>query len=400
MMLDPKTFYRKIDALLNKIGEEKSGADFLFTIVKDIEQLFGDDLHIHNGCIYQESEGEFSLIWAPENVKNSYIPENISMESPQLQSILKFHTYIFDDPAYTIYTAPSPRDEYTIPAAIAVHSPEYTWIIIFELKSGWVREEVEFCLNAVRTALNYRLHSESIKTEKKQARQIQQSLLPREVPTFPGYQIAGRSQPAEIVGGDLYDYFLFSDGELGVCIGDASGHGLPAALLVRDVVTGLRMGLEEDKKMVPIFKKLNRVIFRSVYSTHFISLFYAEIDKYGNMEYVNAGHPAPLLLQGDTIIELESTGQILGALRDMELSHRYIKIEPGSILFMYTDALPERKNKQGEQFGLKKLKELLLESREMTPEMILENVFQTITHFGNPAKWQDDATAIVIKREP
>ena len=95
--------------------------------------------------------------------------------------------------------------------------------------------------------------------------------------------IAGFSKPAELVGGDLFDYFNFDNEEFGVCIGDASGHGLPAALLVRDVVTGLRMGLEKQMKMVYTFKKLNNVIYRSVYSTRFISLFYAEIQKDGNL---------------------------------------------------------------------------------------------------------------------
>ena len=133
--------------------------------------------------------------------------------------------------------------------------------------------------------LNYKLFSESVKSELEQAVHIQQSLLPTSALEYSGFEIFGRSQPAELVGGDLYDYYSYDKDGFGVCIGDASGHGIPAALMVRDVVTGLRMGLEKHMKMVHTLKKLNNVIYQSVYSTRFISLFYAEIESDGNIFY-------------------------------------------------------------------------------------------------------------------
>jgi len=172
-------------------------------------------------------------------------------------------------------------------------------------------------------------------------------------------KIAGRSQPAELVGGDLYDYFNFDEDGFGVCIGDASGHGLPAALLVRDVVTGLRMGLEKHMKMVYTFKKLNNVIYQSVYSTRFISIFYAEIEKDGIIQFVNAGHPAPILFDGNKFSELESTGLIFGALPEIQLTRGFAQITPGSVLVLYTDGIIERKSPTIEDFSIDRLKEVI-----------------------------------------
>jgi len=188
---------------------------------------------------------------------------------------------------------------------------------------------------------------------------------------------------------------------LGVCIGDASGHGLPAALLVRDVVTGLRMGLEKHMEMVYTFEKLNKVIYRSVYSTSFISLFYAEIEKNGNIFYVNAGHPSPLLFSArGKVSELESTGLIFGALPEIQLSRSFANMKSGDILVLYTDGIFERKNPfTGEDFGIEGIKKTVIENKDQTPEVILDKLFLNAFSFGLKRKWEDDATIMVIKKD-
>jgi phosphoserine phosphatase RsbU/P len=279
-----------------------------------------------------------------------------------------------------------------------VHNQESRWIIIFELKGGWVREEIEFCLNAVRTLLNYRLLSESIKNEYEQAYQIQKSLLPTSSPVLPGYEIAGNSRQAELVGGDIFDYFKFDGGEFGFCIGDASGHGIPAALMARDVIIGLRMGLEKHMKMLHTLKKLNSVIYRSVYSTRFISLFYAEMEDNGNLFYVNAGHPSPILCYQDKITVLDSTGLVFGALEDIELHRSFVRMHRGSTLVAFSDGIIERQNKLGEEFDVECLKKVILENSNKSAEEILNAVFDASDKFGDGAKWQDDATVVVLKR--
>lgn len=283
-------------------------------------------------------------------------------------------------------------------AAIWVHSPDHEIVFVFELQDGWVREEMSLFLNTVRMSLNYRLFSDIMGGRLEQAVQIQKSLLPQKAPEIPGYQIIGCSRPAEIVGGDFYDYFELDEGLFGVSLGDASGHGIPAALLVRDVVTGLRMGLAKEMRMVHTIKKLNHVIQRSTYSTSFVSVFVGEIEWDGHLFYCNAGHPGPFLVHKNRAQNLSATGITLGFMPEIELHRAYAKMERNSVLVIYSDGIFERRNEEGEQFGLERLQELVMNNQNKRAEGILEIVFNTVYDFGNRTNWEDDATVVVIKR--
>ena len=397
-MIEPKIFYRKLDSLLSKINLVKSGSDFLFTIVKELGKTFGCDLHIGNGRIYEKNDTEYILISPLSDLEKVDIETNLAVNSIAVESVLNYKTYIFDQTGFSIGIKDDHKKGYAIPAAITVHNQEHNWILIFELKDGWIREEIEFCLNAVRTILNYRLLTESIKNEYEQAYLIQKSLLPTSSPTIKGYQIAGNSWQAELVGGDIFDYYKFNEEEFGFCIGDASGHGIPAALLARDAIIGLRMGLENNMKMVHTLKKLNKVIYQSIYSARFISIFYGEIELNGNLFYVNAGHPSPILINNDKIIELESTSIVFGALPEIDLRRSYIKIDPMSVLVLFSDGIIERQNKKGDFFGLDRLKEIIYENKDFEAEEMLNAIYTAANEFGNMKKWKDDATIVVIKR--
>ncbi|NUO81803.1 hypothetical protein HUU05_17165, partial [candidate division KSB1 bacterium] len=162
-MIEPKTFYRKLDDLLRKIGKEKSGKKFLATIVAEIERLFGEDLRLTNGRIYQE-QGEIFTLIAPQEKTKPKQGHRLSAKSEAVQRVLKFGSYIFDDPALGTEFGIDGQTEYAIPAAFTVaRNPARRWLFVFELNSGWSREEIEFCMNAVRSALNYRLFSDAIK---------------------------------------------------------------------------------------------------------------------------------------------------------------------------------------------------------------------------------------------
>ena len=397
-MIEPKEFYRKLDSLLVKIGQEKSGKVFLFTIVKEIENTFGKDLHLNNGRIFEQSEDEYFLIFPDSKSGQNYQGTKIPLNSNITESILHSKMYIFDNHVDGIESLRVNKKGYSVPVAFTIHNQDYRWIFVFDLIDGWIREEVDLCLNAVRTALNYRLFSESVKGELEQAAQIQKSLLPIMPPNIPGYQIAGRSQPAELVGGDLFDYFKFDSEQYGFCIGDASGHGIPAALMVRDVVIGLRVGLEKNMQTVYTIKKLNSVLYQNNYSARFISLFYSEMERNGNLFYINAGHPSPLLLKGSEIVELDSTGLLLGALPEIGLRRSYISIPPKGVLVLYTDGILERENKKGEEFGPVRLKKVIQRFRDKNADEIMNAIFHEADEFGKSKKWKDDATVVVVKR--
>ncbi len=396
-MIEPKIFYRKLDIIQNKIGKNKSGKDFLFDIAQELEVVFGNDLHIGKGIIYEQVEDEYILISEVEE-DYTYASESIDVTNKAIEVLSKNKVYIFNNTKLMFPGWENLTSDYKIPAAIRVSSIENSWIFLFELKEGWEREEIEFCLNAVRTALKFRLISDSVQNEMEQAVHIQKSLLPENAPDKGGYDIAGRSIPAELVGGDIYDYFEFDDSSFGFCIGDASGHGLPAALLARDAITGLRMGLEKQMKMVYTLKKLNHVIYKSVFSTRFISLFYGELEDDGNLFFVNAGHPAPLLFKNDEIKELESTGIVFGALPEIELRRSFVRIEKGSLLLLFSDGIFERANSSGIQYGLDRLQRIVKKNLSKSSKEIINIIFDDVKIFGNNKSLEDDATIVILKR--
>lgn len=151
-------------------------------------------------------------------------------------------------------------------------------------------------------------------------------------------------------------------------------------------------------KMVETLKKLNRVIHRSTYSSRFVSLFYAEVESNGNVIYANAGHPAPLLVHGERVIELKASGIIIGALPEITLHRGYAFFEPGAVLVMYSDGIFERQGLDGQQFSIARLKELVKEHQNKSAQEILDTIFSVVYAYGEGASWEDDATLVVVKR--
>ena len=118
----------------------------------------------------------------------------------------------------------------------------------------------------------------------------------------------------------------------------------------------------------------------------------------GDLFYVNAGHPAPILVYQNEVIELESTGLVFGALPEIEVKRSYINISPGGILVLFTDGIVERQNNSEEEYGTSRLKNIIINNRDKDADEILKRIFQSVNEFGNKRKWKDDATVVLIKR--
>jgi sigma-B regulation protein RsbU (phosphoserine phosphatase) len=200
------------------------------------------------------------------------------------------------------------------------------------------------------------------------------------------------------VGGDFFDFLPFDDELLGLAIGDASGHGLPAALQVRDVVTGLRMGLEKELKVAHVFEKLNRVIHRSNLSSRFVSVFYGELEASGSLIYVNAGHPPPLVFQASGVQELATGGTVIGPLPEARFRRGFARLEPGELLVLCTDGVLERRDRENEFFGTAGVSRVVREAGEASAGTVLDRLFaESFTH-GLDRPWEDDATVVVVRR--
>jgi phosphoserine phosphatase RsbU/P len=388
-VIEPKDLYRKLAALLSAIDSGGRDANYLLSVLDRLGTSFTRDLHITNGRLYGQDEDQFIPVTGSDQPPPDPA-DSLALDVEIAGLVVKHGTYI--------YNTGEPAGE-TTPAAFTVRDPVRQWIFVFELSEGWIREEIEFCFNAVRAQLNFQLHINAMNSDVEQAAMIQLSLLPSTPPFIAGYETAGRCQPAGIIGGDFFDFSVLDDDFFTVAVGDAMGHGLPAALLVRDVVTGLRMGVEKEMRMAEAMQKLNRVIHRSTLSSNFVSLFFAEIESTGTILYVNAGHPPPILVHGSQVKRLQSTGMILGAVSDAQFRRASANFEPGGVLLLYSDGVVERRCGD-EEFGLTRLEETVILHQEEKAPVILERIRQAITLFGDSPAFEDDVTLVVIKKSP
>ena len=385
-MIQPKDLYRKLAALLGQIDSDSYDANYLLSVLARLGTSFTRDLHITNGRLYGEDQDQFVPVTGIDNapIDPAHSP---ALDPEKARLVVKHGTYIYNgEPTMG-----------TTPAAFTVRDPARQWIFVFELDEGWVREEIEFCFNAVRAQLNFQLHINAMTSDVEQAAMIQLSLLPSTPPLIAGYETAARSQPAGILGGDFFDFSVLDDDFFTVAVGDAMGHGLPAALLVRDVVTGLRMGVEKEMRMAEAMQKLNRVIHRSTLSSNFVSLFFAQIESTGNILYVNAGHPPPILVHGSQAKWLQPTGMILGAVSDAQFRRASANFEPGGVLVLCSDGAVERR-RGGEEFGMPRLEETVIRHQHEKAAVILDRIRQEITLFGDSSAFEDDVTLVVIKK--
>lgn len=281
----------------------------------------------------------------------------------------------------------------------AVSFGEGRFLLSFDVHPRVKAEDLLLSLGIIRTVLDTKVRQERLEGLINEARRIQQSILPRVVPEVADYDVFGISRPAELVGGDFYDFLPLGEQAFGAAIADASGHGLLAALLVRDVYVGLRMGIGGDLKIARAIERLNRILNKSRLTTKFVSLFYGEFEAGGEIVYVNAGHPPPIhLRRGGAFSELEPTGMVLGPSPTSTYSRRAVKMEPGDVMLLHTDGIFEAHDRRGRELGTARIRRILLEMRKRPAREIAEKVLETARVWSGAESPEDDQTVVVIRR--
>jgi sigma-B regulation protein RsbU (phosphoserine phosphatase) len=237
-----------------------------------------------------------------------------------------------------------------------------------------------------------------VRDELEVARQLQRELLPTAAPDLPGYHIAHSYRTANEIGGDYYDFFHLPADRFVLVIGDASGHGMAAGLLMATANAALKLATEVDPAPERVASLLNRVLVRTGDRRAFMSLFYAVLTPAtGHLEYVCAGHPFPLLRRASGEVEELGRGSFPLGLRDgLESNVATVTLEPSDLLLLYSDGLPEAVNGAGEPFGYDTLRQLL--RVEGNPQAIHDRLLRALTtHLaGEPLK--DDVSIVVVVR--
>jgi sigma-B regulation protein RsbU (phosphoserine phosphatase) len=404
-MQTAKLLYRRLDSVLGAVRTRKSPAKMLEALFEDVFANLHGDLGFVAGLFYAERDGALVLARVA-GVGQPGVAESLALSSAPVAAVAHHRVYLFPAPLSEEVSSELALPPSVSIAALAVGEQPHLFVWLFVLADGWQRDEVDFALNTVRAAVEARLIEARARGSMREAAEIQQSLLVARPPAFSGFDVACRSVAAEEVGGDFYDFYEFGGDILGLAIGDASGHGLPAALLVRDVVTGLRIGLERELKATYVLEKLNRVVHRSRMSSRFVSVFYAELESSGALIYVNAGHPPPLLVRcprpdvpGGAAADLGVGGTVIGPLPNVTFRRGLARLHPGDVLVLCTDGILERANDADEFFGATGVEAVVRAHASDGAQAILDAIFRAcLAHSGGRA-WADDATVVVVKRQ-
>ena len=247
-----------------------------------------------------------------------------------------------------------------------------------------------------------RLMRQSIAQELRVARSIQEASLPKEVPTLEGWVISSRYQPAREVGGDFYDFHLLSEGRLGLVVGDATGKGVPAALVMSTTCGMLQVTAQALGSSSPgeVLEQVNETLLARIPQNMFVTCFYAILDpKSGTLRYANAGHDPPYLHRSNGNAEqLKARGMPLGLMPKMGYEEKETILDAGEVTLLYSDGLVEAHDPQGQMFGFPRLGELVAEhaaEEGSLGDFLLRELYSFV---GESWEQEDDITLLTLKR--
>jgi sigma-B regulation protein RsbU (phosphoserine phosphatase) len=233
--------------------------------------------------------------------------------------------------------------------------------------------------------------------ELNRAREIQQALLPKEIPQIEGFEVAGTWEPARIVGGDYFDVIKLSEQKLGICIADVVGKGVPAALFMANVQATVRAYASESASPAWLCQRVNSVVCANITAEKFVTLFYGILDaRQKTMEYVSAGHPRPILKNASgEVTQLDNGGAALGVFPNWRYEDSFVQLAPGDRLVLFTDGITEAARPDGEQFGEEGLIRLIKTMADEPPSKLNKNLLTDVKSFCD-SRLEDDATLISI----
>lgn len=269
------------------------------------------------------------------------------------------------------------------------------------------RRTLELLANQAAIALeNAELHRQALEKERLErevelASQIQRQILPTAPPAIPGYELVGWNRPARHIGGDYYDFLRLPGGDhVALVVGDVSGKGVPAALLVSTLHSSLRLLTEREPIAPAMCERLNRHILESSSANKFITMILTELaPATGELRYLNAGHnPALVRRAGGELHELPASGMPLGLIEGARFSAESVTMAPGDLLCLYSDGITEASGPDDEEFGLARLGELLVGGDRRPLAEIVDAIDRAVVDFAAGRPQGDDQTVVLLRR--
>jgi serine phosphatase RsbU (regulator of sigma subunit)/predicted ester cyclase len=306
--------------------------------------------------------------------------------------VTRFIVHAIHDGGELMGVAPTGRE--LTNRAIVVHR-----IVEGKIAEEWGMGTIGATLRKQRLEQEIR-ERERVEQELRVARSIQQASLPEQVPQLEGWQITPFYRPAREVGGDFYDFLELEDGRLGLVVGDATGKGVPAALVMASARSMLRAIAQALGSTSPgdVLGRVNDALFIDIPANMFVTCFYAILDpKSGSLSYANAGHDLPYLWRGGEAEELRARGMPLGLMPGMSYEEKEIELDAGEGVLFYTDGLVEAHDPKGVMFGFPRLRALIVDHGEERAlgDFLLEELYSFV---GEGWEQEDDITLLMLER--
>lgn len=279
--------------------------------------------------------------------------------------------------------------------------------IVNKLNGYFSKDDIKFLdllsLDACLAIENSRLFKEALEKERMEkelevAASIQKMIIPKTIPQLEGFEIAGMNISSKQVGGDYFDVIPLHDGKVALVIADATGKGVPAALLITTLQACLRAYLESNLSLEELMRRVNSAIVRNSTENKFISFFIGILDPSSKkLEIVNAGHCPPLIARNGNLMKLPNTGVLLGCFESAQFVRKEYLLESNDVLVMFTDGITEANNAKGETYGDERLEKIITENSSKTAHELKEVIYKEVKLFEGGAEQTDDVTMLIVK---
>lgn len=405
-----KRLYRTIDSLASAQFETED--EMLTSVLNQI--IFKEEAGITGGRIWclDEEFKAYRLMYQTGSV-DPIKPEFkiLIADYPAFKVIANERTVLADETNVTLRKKGIFKYSATGVGSRKKIDGNYYYEFLLALNSNQIDDELLYTMNIVATVLTSQLKqrriaksAQHLKADIDRAKQLQKSILPEHEYKFHGFEMFGLTVPAEIIGGDFFDYLKIGDDEerLGITVGDAFSKGLSAAAEAMYISGAVRMASTFQIKISPMMKRINELVHKIFSEAKFSSLFYGEIstDKNGLFLFANAGHNPPMFIKGnsDEIIYLPSTGPLLGTAPHSKYETENINFNKGDVLVIYSDGIVEASNSAEQFYEESRLETVIRESRHLSPREIAYTILNDVIHFAKDGFYSDDKTLVVIKK--
>lgn len=261
-----------------------------------------------------------------------------------------------------------------------------------------------FSDHVVLAVENVRLVQASLEQERTQrdlqiAASIQQRIIPKVLPSIPGYQLSSSALPSKMVGGDFFDIIQLKDGTFAIIMADVSGKGIPASLIVSNLHASLRAHIQYQLDLEKLIPTLNSVVCETTTPESFITVFIIVLDPATHtFRYMNAGHNLPYIIEGNALRELPRGGLPLGLMESASYESGSDRLDAGATLVLYTDGFPEAMNRKKELYDDERFKASMLAGRNLTVEGLRDRILTDVNAFMGKEPASDDMTLLIIRR--